>query len=220
MAYKILIDKTGTPKLVEVPEKPRRSFGTYDFIYPSLKLEYEQAISTALADEKTHIAFKDEARVIDLLSRKELCSPLIVRTVGQTFDLPENIGVSFLDGTTPEGYYKLAILTPKPVKEPTCGDCGQHQCDNPNCVQNKSKPENSAHSFTEGMEVPESVPSCGEPEKDNFYKWILTEIVEFERLKGDMSLPSESRNAYDLAFIQMKKVRAMYNDRDLTPTKH
>lgn len=47
------------------------------------------------------------------------------------------------------------------MNEPTCGDCGKeltlvrpgkHQCDNPNCVQNNSKPE--------------SVPSCGEKSED------------------------------------------------------
>lgn len=146
MAYKILINSKGVPVLVEVQEKIRKSLGVYDFVYPSLKLEYEQAISTALSDEKNHIPVKDELSTIALLiennRRSFFGGEYVIREwcrskIGQTFDLPENIGVSF-DWSTCEndiclctyfeksdcGYTrKLAILTPK---------------------------ENSDHSFTEG----------------------------------------------------------------------
>lgn len=62
------------------------------------------------------------------------------------------------------------------------------------------KPENSAHSFTEGMEVPESVPSCGEPHE-------FDGSVQFELDFGDrfirVNCPDEDNDIY----IQIKRYK-------------
>lgn len=140
--YKILINESGVPVLIEVPEKPKeaRPYSPHVMFRDELRKwrKYDEALSAALADKSKHIAFKDEKSVFKLLP---LIDPAKWKYKASkdksTFDLPDNLGVSFesckmCEGT---GQYekpyqqfikcnycsngKLAILTPiteAPVK--------------------------------------------------------------------------------------------------------
>lgn len=176
MAYKILINSKGVPVLVTVPSMSEfiewsghESKDKFD------KEAYEQALSTALADESKHMAFKDISAAFQLLDKELLYTPSSVcynclngqhrlcndlhngshsstRCLcdhvnppwwgfksGQTFDLPDNVGVSFEERCqvcgvssnepcqTPscddKPYIKFPILdVKKPEPVPSCGD--------------------------------------------------------------------------------------------------
>lgn len=125
MEYKILINKEAVPGLIEVPEKPSLHLSSWIKGASSLAEAsrlYEQALTAAIADEKTHISFKDIEQVFDLLNdagqlplvRSEMAKQLrvsegfvasygldIKSLVGQTFPLPDNVRVSFEEKEIP-----------------------------------------------------------------------------------------------------------------------
>lgn len=137
MPYKILIDKTGSPKLVEVPEPEKklwfRSEATPADNIAALKKMNSEALSAALSDKSKHITFRGDQDILYFIATTYRTTP----SLGQTFDLPPNIGVSFemtcihrgnRDSCANETCWdlnvcqrspelKLAILTPITMKE-------------------------------------------------------------------------------------------------------
>lgn len=135
MAYKILIDKSGA-KLVEVPSRLSIACFAKHFDRPQKEIclgnrfecpcaNYDQALSTALADESKHIEFMEEEFVMKLIygNPKELIDGLPVNyyswldsAKGKSYDIPSGYDVSILERFPP-----LAVLeSQKPEVVPSC----------------------------------------------------------------------------------------------------
>lgn len=110
MNYKILINESGVPVLIKMPIETE----SYDMthFHKSVIKRYFQALKAAMKPEN-QIHFKDPIGIMDSLLRNGIIEDVTPSIVGQTFDLPENIGVSFEDDGG-HGFpdKNVAILTP------------------------------------------------------------------------------------------------------------
>lgn len=125
--YIILINKEGSPVLVEVPKKPK--FSAWDLMSPAVDTDtpirnYNEALQQALSDTSKHIRLKDENSIWKYLPY----------STDKTFPLPSNVSVSFahlcncelatLKGSPTmcfaclrPGEHKIAILTESTTKQ-------------------------------------------------------------------------------------------------------
>lgn len=132
MNFKILINSKGSPRLVEVPEKPTVN-SPYNW------QQYNEALTSALNDEEKHIEIKNGHGCFNL---KHENGDYVIQGIndfkhhiGESFDLPTGVSVSFEEEKMCESHCgdcefydwdachengrrrKLAILTQEPSKD-------------------------------------------------------------------------------------------------------
>lgn len=90
MKHQIHINDQGELLLIDAPEPIRKSQGVYDFIYPHLKREYDQALTSAI---EKGIKFSPVQQMFDVLWAhiyKVSGTKEISELKGQSFDVPNS----------------------------------------------------------------------------------------------------------------------------------